>query len=73
MKKYKFDLLHSTITGYYEKDTIIPANSLSDAITKFVRKQELTEPAYWDEPFFDKHIELAFKSKFGEVRYHISW
>jgi hypothetical protein len=73
MKKYKFDLLKSTITGYHEKDFIIPANSLSDAITKFVRKHELEEPAYWDEPFFDKHIELTFKSIHGEVNYNISW
>jgi len=73
LKKYKFNLLNHTIFGFTERDTIIPAHSLSEAIRKFVRKHELTEPAYWDEPFFDQEIELTFKHKYGEVKYQISW
>lgn len=73
MKKYKFDLLQSTIKGFKEIDHIIPANSLTDAIQKFIRKHDLEAPAYWDEPSFDKNIEMTFKSDRGDVKYLISW
>ena len=61
MRKYHFNLLQSNITGFLEKDHIIPATSLEDAVRKFTRKHELEAPAYWDEPFFDKNIELILK------------
>jgi hypothetical protein len=73
LKKYKFELLQTDISGFIEIDHVIPAHSLSDAIQKFIRKHGLEAPAYWDEPFFDKHIELTFKNKHGSVRYHVSW
>lgn len=73
MRKYKFDLLHANIPDFVEKDHIILAHSLTDAIQKFVRKHHLEAPAYWDEPSFDKNIELIFKSRDGSVKYRISW
>lgn len=73
MKKYKFDLLDTTISNFKEKDHIIPAQSLADAVRKFVRKHELQAPAYWDEPSFDREMELTFKSKYGVITYRISW
>lgn len=73
MKKYKFELIQCTISGFTEKDHIIPAHSLEDAVRKFIRKHELEAPAYWDEPFFDQEIELTFKNEYGDVLYHLSW
>jgi hypothetical protein len=73
LKKYKFDLVQSSISNFKELDHIIPATSLTDAVQKFIRKHELTAPAYWDEPSFDKNIELTFKSHYGKITYHISW
>ncbi|MEX2414939.1 MAG: hypothetical protein WD424_02250 [Paenibacillaceae bacterium] len=73
MRKYKFDLIQCTITGYREKDHIILASSLTDAIQKFIRKHELEAPAYWDEPSYDRYIELTFTSAYGAVNYLISW
>jgi hypothetical protein len=71
--KYKFHLLHSTVLGFKELDHIIPAHTLAEAIRKFSRKHYLEAPAYWDEPFFDRDMELTFKNEYGEVRYKISW
>ncbi len=73
MKKYIFHLKEVTIPQYREKDHIIPAHSLTDAIQKFVRKHELDAPAYWDEPSFDTNIELTFKHETGIVKYEIHW
>lgn len=73
MKKYRFELLKTTIHPFEEKDHIIVANSLADAIQKFVRKHELEAPAYWDEPMFDSDIELTFKRNNDTVTYLISW
>lgn len=73
MTKYRFDLVESTIAGFKERDHIIPAQSLADAVQKFIRKHELEAPAYWDEPFFDKTIDLTFKNESGNVKYRISW
>ncbi len=73
MRKYTFDLLHSTISNFKEKDRIIPAQSLDDAIRKFAKKHGLEMPAYWDEPSFDTQMELAFKSNLGDVKYLICW
>lgn len=73
MNKYRFNLVQNNDSIPKEPDHIIPAHSLADAIDKFVRKYELEAPAYWDEPFFDKHIELVFKGSKGIEKYHISW
>lgn len=71
--KYRFEIMQSDIQGFVEKDHVILAISLSDAIQKFVRKHDLEAPAYWDEPSFETHIEVSFKKTHGRVRYHISW
>jgi hypothetical protein len=71
--KYRFERLYTDIPKFEEKDHIILANSLTDAIQKFVRKHDLEEPAYWDEPSFEKEIELYFKASQGILSYHISW
>ena len=73
LRKYRFDLMQLTIQGFVEKDFIILANSLEDAIIKFTRKHHLEAPAYWDEPSYDRNIELTFGSQYGSVKYHISW
>lgn len=73
MIKYVFDQRQCSIPQFREIDHIIPAWSLTDAITKFARKHRLEMPAYWDEPDFDRNIELTFKHKHGTVTYHIRW
>jgi hypothetical protein len=73
MKKYIFHLIEATIPYFREKDHVIPAHSLTDAIQKFIRKHELEAPAYWDEPTFDTNIELTFKNEYGKVKYYIQW
>lgn len=73
LKKYTFHLIHSSIPYFQEKDHVIPAHSLTDAIQKFTRKHQLEVPAYWDEPFFDTFIELIFKGDNGSVTYKIHW
>jgi hypothetical protein len=73
MRNYRFELLHNEIPGFVEKDHIIPAHSLEDALRKFTRKHEIEPPAYWDEPVYDKNMELSFKRDGAAVRYRISW
>lgn len=73
MKNYRFDLIHTSHSGFREKDHIIPASSLTDAIQKFARKHELEAPFYWDEPSFDKYLDIIFRNDFGELKYQISW
>ena len=73
MKKYRFDLQRSTINEYNELAHIIHAWSLADAVQKFIRKHGLEAPAYWDEPSYEKHIEMVFKNDRGSVWYSISW
>ena len=73
MRKYRFDLLHHDIPGFVEKDHIIEAQSLEDALLKFSRKHELDAPPYWDEPSFDKMIEITFKRAGHGARYRITW
>lgn len=74
MIHYTFELLETNVTKFEEKDHVIPANSLTDAMQKFVRKHDMTMPAYWDEPTFDKDIEITFKDLHeGVYRYLIHW
>ncbi|RKD24395.1 hypothetical protein BEP19_08365 [Ammoniphilus oxalaticus] len=73
MKKYRFLLIRSDHPDFEEKDHIIPAETLDDAIRKFERKHDVEGPAYWDEPFFDKEMEITFKGRSGYVFYKISW
>lgn len=73
MKKYTFELLEHSIPGFRERDHIIPAESLTDAIRKFTRKHELEAPAYWDEPFFETFIEMRFTCADGAIHYRIQW
>lgn len=73
MKKYHFELIENNLPLFKEKDHIILAISLTDAIQKFVRKHDLEAPAYWDEPSFDTNLELIFKNNQGNVRYLITW
>ena len=73
LRKYKFDLIDCTIIGFREKDHIILASSVTDAVQKFIRKHELEAPAYWDEPSYDLNIELTFTNAYGVIKYDISW
>ena len=73
MRKYRFQLIESNHPYFEEKDHIILAESLDDAIRKFERKHDLESPAYWDEPAFDTVIEIVFKDHAGKVTYEISW
>jgi hypothetical protein len=73
LKKYRFELLETNIPAFVEKDHIILASSFTDAIQKFGRKHDLEAPAYWDEPSFETHIEINFRSTYGIIKYHISW
>src|SRR5690606_2962120 len=73
MQKYRFEQLYNEIPGFIERDHIIPANSLEDALQKFTRKHELELPAYWDEPTFDRTMDLSFKREADAVRYRITW
>lgn len=70
---YRFELLEKSMPQFKEKDHMIPASSLTDAIQKFARKHDLEAPAYWDEPSFETQIELIFTNEYGRVRYLITW
>ena len=71
--KYQFDFIRTTIPEYKELAHIIHASSLTDALLKFTRKHQLEMPAYWDEPAYDRQIDMAFKHAKGDVWYSISW
>jgi len=71
--RYRFDLQRATIPDYQELTHIIHAWSLEDAVIKFTRKHRLEAPAYWDEPTFDRFIEMRFSSGRGDVWYIINW
>lgn len=73
MRHFRFELLYNHIPDFREKDHVIPAGSLADAVQKFARKHDLDAPAYWDEPTFDKVIDLSFKQGSYEIRYRITW
>lgn len=73
MKKYTFHLIRSDSHDFEEKDHVIPATSLEDAIRKFERKHDVEAPAYWDEPTFDTSMEVTFRDKAGKIVYLISW
>lgn len=73
LKKYRFELIESDMANFVEKDHVIPAYTLADAIQKFGRKHDLEIPAYWDEPSFETNIEVSFKSSYGHVKYCIYW
>lgn len=73
MKNYRFRLIQKDHPSFEEKDHVIAAVSLSDAVRKFERKHDVEAPAYWDEPFFDREMELTFKDGVGKVVYEISW
>lgn len=71
--KYHFELIRATIPEYKELAHIIHASSLTDAMQKFTRKHQLEMPAYWDEPTYDRQIDIAFKHASGEAVYAITW
>ena len=73
MKRYTFQLLGSENPDFEEKDHVILAETLAGAIEKFERKHDLTAPAYWDEPFYERSIKINFKDNVGMVRYSINW
>jgi hypothetical protein len=74
MKRYQFDLLETENLFFEEKDHVILAYSLSDALAKFSRKHDLECPAYWDEPVYDVSMEITFKDSLGErIKYLVSW
>ncbi len=73
MIRYKFHLVESENPNFEEKDHIIFADTLAGAIEKFERKHDIEAPAYWDEPAFERSIEVMFRDKVGLVRYLISW
>lgn len=73
MKKFTFHLIQTDSLSFEEKDHVILADSLEDAIRKFERKHDVEAPAYWDEPSFDTSIEVAFKDKEGKIVYLITW
>lgn len=73
MRNYRFQLIESNHPYFEEKDHIILAESLDDAIRKFERKHDIEAPAYWDEPSFDREINIIFKDPAGNVTYEISW
>lgn len=73
LRRYRFHLLHSTIHEFREIDHVYEAHTFADAVRKFGRKHELEPPAYWDEPSFEREMELTFKGPYGEVKYRITW
>lgn len=73
MKRYTFHLIESDNPEFEEKDHVILAETLDKAIEKFERKHDLIAPAYWDEPSYDRSIEIIFKDYVGKVRYSIDW
>lgn len=73
MTKYSFQVIESAIPGFSGTSDVILAASLSKAIEKWSRKHSLEAPAYWDEPSFERWIELNFKNKTGILRCKIIW
>ncbi len=73
MKKFTFHLIQSDNLDFEEKDHVIPAESLEDAIRKFERKHDVEAPAYWDEPSFETSMEISFKDAVGKIVYLITW
>ena len=73
LHKYEVTLLRSNLPHIVEPSFIIHAQSLADAIGKFARKHRLEAPAYWDEPLYDKEMELIFTRKTGSVSCMIRW
>ncbi|MEW9668719.1 hypothetical protein [Ammoniphilus sp. 3BR4] len=73
MTRYTFHLLESENPDFEEKDHVILAETLAGAIEKFERKHDLIAPAYWDEPSYERSIEIIFKDHVGMVRYSIHW
>lgn len=73
LHKYEITLLRSSLPDIAEPSFNIHAQSLTDVIGKLARKHRLEAPAYWDEPLYDKEIELTFKRKNGSVACLIRW
>lgn len=73
MNKYVFRLVSPSHVPGIDNNQIVPAHTLDEAILKFSRKHELEAPAYWDEPFFDRHIDVQFKAGRNAYRYQITW
>lgn len=73
MRKYQFVLLQADFSPVPALAPVIHAESLADAAGKFARKHGLDMPAYWDEPAFEREIDMTFKHAKGSVRCRIAW
>lgn len=73
MRKYRFELLESDLSPLPDLAPVIHAESLADAAGKFARKHGLAMPAYWDEPSFERQMDMIFRHDKGSVRCRIFW
>lgn len=73
MRKYRFQPIQADFSPLPEFAPVIHAASLADAAEKFARKHGLALPAYWDEPSFEREMEMTFRHAKGSVRIRIVW
>lgn len=73
MRKYRFTLLQADFSPPPALAPVIHAESLADAAGKFARKHGLEMPAYWDEPAYDREMEMTFTHAKGSLRCRIDW
>ncbi len=73
MKRYQFRFIDADNPEFEEKDHIIFADSLLNAIGKFELKHHIEAPAYLDLPSYDKFMEIHFKDSYGYVKYMVTW
>lgn len=73
MKRYQFEFIKAENPEFFEKDHIIFAHSLSEAIEKFEKKHKIVAPAYLDFPSFETFMEVEFKDDIGYITYKILW
>lgn len=73
MRKYRFELVDADFSPVPPLAPVIHAASVADAAAKFARKHGLDMPAWWDEPSFEREMDMVFTHAKGSVRCRITW
>ncbi len=73
MKRYHFEFIEADNPDFTEKDHIVFAPSLIDAIEKFEKKHSIAAPVFLDLPSFETFMEIEFRDSIGYIKYVISW
>lgn len=73
LQRYHFRFIEADNPEFVEKDHIIFADTLLNAIGKFELKHSIEAPAYLDLPSYERCMEVHFKDAYGYVKYMITW